>query len=843
MRSRARLCARATSAVSNQGESKFPLLLLRSTSRNFPLDLVPELERAGHRIQTMESLDDFIASPARAQPFLAVLEIGSLTDLDRALIVLDWTEQVQPLAPGRYLLLLASKHLTLGEKAHRLGSNTEVTTLPQPARNLLFKLELQGRLLASQGSAEKKKAARGFSTKLEPHPDDGGAGRRRILVARGQDEKAGQWRMGEASPQGKVRWRWIHNPDRERPGEKEDYQWLAEAQNAPLYDKKLEAWVIEGDAPDLLCFRGEMQVFSAAEQARREASAGSALGAPAKEPGAWAPRAEGEAGGAMPEKTTAAPEREPREDKTKAPKPSDSITPAGSARKAADSQAASLPERAPAPGADSQAPPSESNPAIARLKEQLQKLAPGARAKELSEAQLAGAEEKPEGGSFSQAQGAHPPAEASTERPLEEEKAPTERALETAMPASGNRKQTSPAGDVLPAEATRNPAPFDPEDFSRSASVPLLPGEPEERGPSRPETAVFRGTTSSLPFQAIPSRNETSPALPKEHRIASETARPETGKGPLRESAPSEGNAPGEAPKHAPSPEETSPEPPKEGIPAQNPTPAGRDHLPATSVPGGAFDSHLPPLAQEKTNGVPKSESQPTAAAAQEPSSLPPVPDAQAAKAGPSAPPAPERVIGADPAKPDEDARSVKGSRAAADTANLSHPYAAERDDSRRFLRNRLFLLMTLTELSDKDSSWHPVGKFRIYLSARHRYYGLPHPGDVLPLWVYEGELAPEFIDEQKSWKFYDRLPLAIYSLEMLPQEVAEYIYKMAGLEPPQAASAATLVGPATVTMKASAQSVTMEDQNPDHYAAEQAKGKRGILGRVKEIVKKIVGR
>ena len=288
------------------------MLLLRSTSRNFPLDLVPELERAGHRLHAVESLEDFIASPLRAQPFLAVLEIGHLADLDRALIVFDWTEQMQPLAPARYLLLLSSKNITLGEKAMRFGS-AEVATLPQPARNILFKLELQSRLLASQ-TAEKK-PARGFSAQLEE-----GAGKRRILVARGQDEKAGSWRMGESTPQGRIRWRWIRNPERETPGEKEEFHWLAEAQQEPRFDKKLDAWVIEGDTPNLLCFRGEAQLFSAVPPIPEEAKPGTPATPAGRSAAEAKPAAKEEKANAPTRPAQAAPPKPERENPF-APKP------------------------------------------------------------------------------------------------------------------------------------------------------------------------------------------------------------------------------------------------------------------------------------------------------------------------------------------------------------------------------------------------------------------------------------------------------------------------------------------------------------------------------------------
>ncbi|HEY8279499.1 MAG TPA: hypothetical protein VIH99_07750, partial [Bdellovibrionota bacterium] len=182
-------------------EAKTKVLLLRSTSLHFPLDIEPELAKAGYQVIELNGLDEFISSGARSQPFLAVIEIGARTDVERAMIVYDWSEHVQPQAPGRYLLLMASKNLQLGERARNLGA-VEVAVLPMPMRNLLFKLELQQRIvkgIPAAGSAAR--APEGFSAQVEENAQE----HKRVLVIRGPGAKEGQWKESGDTPSGKIR--------------------------------------------------------------------------------------------------------------------------------------------------------------------------------------------------------------------------------------------------------------------------------------------------------------------------------------------------------------------------------------------------------------------------------------------------------------------------------------------------------------------------------------------------------------------------------------------------------------------------------------------------------------
>ncbi len=133
------------------------------------------------------------------------------------------------------------------------------------------------------------------------------------------------------------------------------------------------------------------------------------------------------------------------------------------------------------------------------------------------------------------------------------------------------------------------------------------------------------------------------------------------------------------------------------------------------------------------------------------------------------------------------------------------------------------------------------VGKYRVYLSAQHRYYGLPHPGEVLPLWIYEGELAPEFITEKDSWKFYDRLPVAVFGLSSLPLEILEHIYQMAGM--PLPADHKMPGAPAPAATPGATPELPPLSEARDHYLPEkETKKEAGWGGLVSFIKKKIIG-
>ncbi len=819
--------------------AKLPLLLLRSTSRNFPLDLSPDLEKSGYKPEISDSLDDFIASPARAAPFLALLEVGSVADLDRALIVIDWCEQVQPMAQGRFLLLMGSKNLPLGEKAHRLGGNTEIAVLPQPARNLLFKLELQGRLLASQGQADRRKNGKGFAAGLE----EAGAGNRRVLVARGQGEGAGRWQSAEASPQGKVRWRWIRNPEKGKPQEEDEFRWLAESQESPRFDKKLDAWIVEGAGANLVCLRGDTQIYSALEQAekqnrekakppRKEAEAPKK----AEEPGTGGEtkHSPGSAEGKSP---PGIPAPEHRNQSNASP-------PSGGGQREK--------KHAPKEASSSSGMPEKKNKtsSVSRLREIIEKNAAASRSQKQSKSDPF---EEPEESVLGEAISLPTPAVkvrqidyeklVERERPGGDDSSKNLREEKKSPKSELSIKLDPPVGaqSSLRERPNSGPAPDgrkEPVPSLSQEGPPKAEGNPPAREgkASTPVPSSFQGLTPQSNTQQDHQQKERNPPG-KDPATApvppSSPHHPPTTE-PLESKAEQSSAIPSIAPTgiDPPAPESVAPvsvssENPVPGSPAATANPSGQASAPTASpAPEAAAASGTPaqhPVPPET------SRSQAAASATEEKTVIPSLP--------PLLPQTSVHSSSKDPLELEE--RRASGRLAMDDGRQVVRATAPAKEagDSREFLKNRLFLLMTLAELGDKDSSWHPVGKYRVYLSAQHRYYGLPHPGEVLPLWIYEGELAPEFIDEKKCWKFYDRLPMAVYSVGEMPPEVAEQVYRMAGMPPPGQDSVA--LGTATPSA-GPAEGHTLLPGGGAEEGFPHAPKKRGPWGRVMDLVKKI---
>ena len=65
------------------------ILILSSSSQHFPLDIEATLKEAGLEPNRLQSLNEFISSPLRKEPFLAILEVGTTEDIDRALVAYE----------------------------------------------------------------------------------------------------------------------------------------------------------------------------------------------------------------------------------------------------------------------------------------------------------------------------------------------------------------------------------------------------------------------------------------------------------------------------------------------------------------------------------------------------------------------------------------------------------------------------------------------------------------------------------------------------------------------------------------------------------------------------------
>lgn len=823
------------------------VLLLRTASRNFSLDIQPDLLSAGYDLTTIHSLQEYIGSPSRREPQLVLLEIGTLSDLDRAVAVVEWTEHTQPLAPARYILLLASKHLSLGDRATRLAA-AEIVTLPQPARNVLFKLELQSRLLRAPAktNAVEARVRAGFTAQPEEVP---GPGKRRVLAIRGPGPQDGSWRQGETAPSGKVRWRWVQAPA--RAAANSPFSWTAESRSAPRFDEKVSAWVVEGEGDSVACQHGGESLYSASLPAAGHVLPTAGNHTPISSMSARAIAAEAPISS---EKIAFAKEHA-------VPAPGTPFL--GDAARAAG-------ERVSVPGA----------PGGTSAESDGTKIGDGEIDAEGGAVSAPGAgsfDEPARESAFARAKNALAKAGESIRRDEREAAPPASRAPEGGAGEAAFGEETLPAaGETAPTVATGT---GEEARISEEANRPAdLNSAPPPRAKHRPgksgaEAAREKNSASSAETPIAMPEPGRLPVAGEEEQLVPEPPGPSAAGGSPATRPEEEGFAPpvfGEAEPLPPLPSLGAPLPTVSSLPAAEASteaniPAGTLTA-GVSIPGGSAGALraanaevLMPPRDAVIAGTPVPVSTPA--------SIPGAPghglQDEAVLAGSLSPTTASTEVAAGGPSRAKDALTVgQGPGSAVPGAGplalgAMKPLVAESDElartvagraetspeARRLLQQRHYELMTLEQLSDNESSWHPAGPYRIYLSAQHRYYGLKQPVNALPLWIYEGELAPEFIDERRAWKFYDRPPVAIATLEELPLPVMEYLYRMCGLVvPPELAARA--VNPGVVIVKGGAESWPQaRDPRRQEKAAPDTPAPEGAWGRIAAVVKKLFGR
>lgn len=717
------------------------ILLLTSSSRNFPLDMQEILQGANLESHRLASLSEFISSPLRREPFLAVLEVGNTEDIDRALLAYEWAESVQPFAAARFILLIGSKHLSLGDKASRFRG-VEVAQLPLPARNILFKTDLQLKIL--NNPATKAPEGRGFRPQQSTTAE-----KERVLVFKGPGPKEGSWKAGEDSPQGKVRWRWV---DGKPPiSEELDFTWIVESKTAPTFDEQEEAWKAIGPESDLKCLQGKEEVFSAlsaelahekAEEVKQESAAIKSLASktssepivPDEEKDSYvAPKA------AVPEKKFSAEKEEKKVEALLVSQTVTGVSSLGAAKLQQEMEERSKLQR------------QEGSLAATRVevKNHLGRdkhvVAPWNAPLPVGAIPL---EEKSE----------------KTQETISAASAESKVAVlaeESSTQAVGGKK--SDASTAAQREAMFRSSRT--ETISSLRDSPQTTGEKvaSSIGPAKPVTETISSQKKAQKTEAQRTEEKAlAPNLAQSPTLESEQA----GKlqvqdaQALGQKIPQKTSASSIAAQKSAEKKLPPPEPEEAGKIAKS---AAKELPLSISEENGEAESgdlspeNLSPAAKEKPeefSPYEKSESQNSRAEKEK-----------------------ERILlGSANAPREVVASSYLKGECSAPTASTKVSGDWQPTDPEHYLKMRHFLLLTLEELSDKNSSWYPIEGYRIYLSAQHRYYGFSRAEELFPLWIYEGELAPEFLDQQKSWKFYDRLPICYWGLAGLPEPVMRYL-------------------------------------------------------------------
>ena len=755
-----------------------PILVLTSTNRNFPLNLERELkDRSFHRLN---GLDEFISSPLRTQPFLLILEVGATEDIERALIAFEWGETVQPLAAGRFLLIVA-KNISLGDRAARFRG-AEMAFIPLNARNLAFKLDLQLKLLAAAPapSPAAREASSGFIGEMAALP-----GRpERVMVLRGPGPKRGGWRPAENAQGARVRWRWVESGAQAKAAEELQMRWEAESKNPPVYEEKQKAWVIDDPAADVKCLTKDKEIYSARKEIAREVER---LAIPVAE----RPRAEAAVAAPL------APEL--REAEAPIVAPTSSATPragaldqnvytSSAAPRASEGSATLQIERAaPAQGpGSSQVFAREQKPVSAEpvdpkslgTTDTGQVSSAAARNTERKESdqeqyQVSRAPEATR--ELGDLRGASTPPPAAEESA--KEAAVEKEAEETKTLAGLNQKPAEAYAPATPSASTAEPSSSSPVSSfagSRISAEPARDGSMANLSPPSPAAAPQDG---KILYGHEPAKETPRPKAPvsapaadppaKEARMAPTVEAPPPArveKAMIKAEAEvarprSEASAP--AASELVSPRRDAPATPERAELVAKQQAAPQPELVATQTrrdpdSGPATQSvRSDPRAGERSVTFKSDGPRDTGAG-----------DVTRFRAGPQ---------GENEVRISQD---VKATGEATMEASGRVPPAEEEAS----LKQRLSFVLTCAELGDQNSAWHPAGGHRIYLSAHHRYRGYRSLSELLPLWVYEGELPPEFLEGALAWRFFDRMPQRFDTLAALPPGLTAELLRPGGL-------------------------------------------------------------
>jgi hypothetical protein len=756
------------------------VLILRSSRGNFPEDISDMLSKAGISAISVDGLDAFISCPARREPFLLIIEIGSKFDLDRALLAHEWAETVQPFAPSHYLLLQGDRQMKM-EEAHRRFSATDLVPLPFTPKSLRFKVDLHLKLLA--GKKQARIPAQGFTANVEHVTRLA----KRVLVLRGQSPSDGKWIEDGSLPEGAIRWRWVRLAS-PRPKEEEakDLRWEVDSAKEPEYVTEAKGWLLESVNDNLRCLRGDELIFS--YQKRLEPEGGGL----ADREEAFAPVPGGDeapevVGGF--ERINIAPGQAFQ---------GEEIGPKGAGKE----------ENHP-PGNRETPPGVVPGPLVAepgpgentRFLESLG--LPSAKKKHQPLGKAAGpeksggeeiAEPRSENSKFISALGLPPVRKGKGEKeglpegagrrknePRQEAgraSSAQEERFSAGKTAGGKVKRRIPdsrPGEAKPAGAARPPA---------TDQLPESRAEEDEEedsgGRSEPvssfENAAKRPAQGPAPWNLEGQDQEDMGAKPP----SGIDYRDSVSEGRLGEGGAEEilmlDDSPGPSgltveKSQAPGREENVPPKVFESSGSHGKRPSGEGDLPKSASFGGgqstaAFEQDSTPQAGGAafSSGAGKEERGKK--------------DAKVAQKAPANEFTANDSTSKIAAK-DSEATKEKGEKPG---AKPEKPNADEKIQDRL---TRVSYNFTLAQLSDRDSSWHFAEKYRVYLSAVHGYGGLRDPREALPIWVYLGELDPEFLERDKAWRFYDRQPELFRTLVALPDEVAVFLYKLAKIRVP----------------------------------------------------------
>ena len=249
----------AAEKLKPQEQGERVVSLLSSTSAKFPGFADRTLASNGYTVTRYATLDEILNSPELSRPGLVLLEVGDEPDIQQAHIFLKTQERA--MAHGRLKVVIFTniKHQDVRARFKNIPI-ADYILHPLPDRTFLFKLDLQAKILTKVLEAEMKRP--------DPNFDLHSARQRRgkyNLKVIGPSPTRGKWQLINNAPQGKVRWRWIRNPapsPAELENELKKRDWQYEGTEPPRWDEKEQLWNLESDEPVLEKIENGNKTFS-----------------------------------------------------------------------------------------------------------------------------------------------------------------------------------------------------------------------------------------------------------------------------------------------------------------------------------------------------------------------------------------------------------------------------------------------------------------------------------------------------------------------------------------------------------------------------------------------------
>ncbi len=109
------------------------------------------------------------------------------------------------------------------------------------------------------------------------------------------------------------------------------------------------------------------------------------------------------------------------------------------------------------------------------------------------------------------------------------------------------------------------------------------------------------------------------------------------------------------------------------------------------------------------------------------------------------------------------------------------HKSDSEKTDSKikKKKSDRVAFYISEEELNVEGAAWEHSENYFICVGPEIKYRGFKEIAELLPIWIFNGEDKPEFLDKDKRWRFYEKEATKVESLADLPLEVSDFLNAM----------------------------------------------------------------